>query len=216
MSKSSRAFDANERVADYFQSVKVVQDNILLFKGFLGPTIKDKPELGSVGVRAARAAGVIVDAAGKLRCPPGTPNANQFTDMQMSNCLTPSAESAARGAASMAGKLIDGARVIFKSEKVKNGSKAAAMIALQTMDYMYADGSDSMTQSTLFSMVLLKAGGAQLLDFATDSLHKRGKVSDKKKEQLEAVAEKIKRDAAIDAKNFLLATFKRRKTGSKG
>jgi len=211
MSKSSRAFDANERVADYFQSVKVVQDNILLFKGFLGPTIKDKPELGSVGVRAARAAGVIVDAAGKLRCPPGTPNANQFTDMQMSNCLTPSAESAARGAASMAGKLIDGARVIFKSEKVKNGSKAAAMIALQTMDYMYADGSDSMTQSTLFSMVLLKAGGAQLLDFATDSLHKRGKVSDKKKEQLEAVAEKIKRDAAIDAKNFLLATFKRRK-----
>ena len=215
MSKSSRAFDANERVADYFQSVKVVQDNILLFKGFLGPTIKDKPELGSVGVRAARAAGVIVDAAGKLRCPPGTPNANQFTDMQMSNCLVPSAETAARGAASMAGKLIDGARVVFKSEKIKNGSKAAAMIALQTMDYMYADGSDSMTQSTLFGMVLFKAGGAQLLDFASDSLHKRGKISDKKKEQLEAVAGKIKRDAAIDAKNFLLASFKRRKDKNK-
>jgi|688.fasta_scaffold00524_75 hypothetical protein len=211
MIKSSRAFDANERVAEYRKSVAAVQENVLLFKGFLGPTVKDRPELTSVGHRAARAAGVIVDSLGKLRCPPGTPNANQFTDMQMSNCLTPSAESAARGAASMAGKLIDGARVIFKSEKVKNGSKAAAMIALQTMDYMYADGSDSMTQSTLFGMVLLKSGGAQLLDFATDSLHRRGKISDKKKEQLEAVAGKIKRDATVDAKNFLLATLKRRK-----
>lgn len=211
MNKSSRAFDANERVAEYFQSVKVVQENVLLFKGFLGPTIKDKPELGSVGVRAARAAGVIVDATGKLRCPPGTPNANQFTDMQMSNCLVPSAETAARGAASMAGRLIDGARVVFKSEKVKNGSKAAAVFALQALDYMYVDGSDSLTQSTLFSMVLFKAGGAQLLDFAADSLNKRGKLSDKKKEQLDAVAQKIKRDAAVDAKNFLLASLKRRK-----
>ena len=211
MIQSSRAFDANERVAEYRKSVAAVQENVLLFKGFLGPTVKDRPELTSVGHRAARAAGVIVDSLGKLRCPPGTPNANQFTDMQMSNCLTPTAESAARGAASMAGKLIDGARVVFKSEKVKNGSKAAAMIALQTMDYMYADGSDSLTQSTLFGMVLFKAGGAQLLDFATDSLHKRGKISDKKKEKLESVAEKIKRDAAVDAKNFLLASLKRRK-----
>ena len=211
MIQSSRAFDANERVAEYRKSVAAVQENVLLFKGFLGPTVKDRPELTSVGHRAARAAGVIVDSLGKLRCPPGTPNANQFTDMQMSNCLTPTAESAARGAASMAGKLIDGARVVFKSEKVKNGSKVAAMFALQAMDYMYADGSDSLTQSTLFGMVLFKSGGAQLLDFATDSLHKRGKISDKKKEKLESVAEKIKRDAAIDAKNFLLASLKRRK-----
>lgn len=215
MIKSSRAFDANERVAEYRKSVSVVHDNLLLFKGFLGPTIKDKPGLGSVGVRAARAAGVIVDAAGKLRCPPGTPNANQFTDMQMSNCLVPSAETAARGAASMAGKLIDGARVIFKSQKARNGAKAAGMIALNYLDFTYADGSESLTNSTLMSIMLFKAGGAQLLDFASESLHKRGKISDKKKEQLEAVANKIKRDAAVDAKNFLLATVKRRKDKKK-
>lgn len=211
MIKSSRAFDANERVAEYLDSVATVQANVFLFKGFLGPTIKDKPELGSVGVRAARAAGVIVDAAGKLRCPPGTPNANQFTDMQMSNCLVPSAETAARGAASLASKLIDGARVILKSEKVKNGAKASALLALQTLDYMHVDGSGSLTDSTLMSAMLLRVGGAQLLDFATDSLHRRGKISDKKKEQLEAVANKLKRDAVVDAKNFLLATLKRRK-----
>lgn len=211
MTKSSRAFDANERVAQYLDSVATVQANVLLFKGFLGPTIKDKPELGSVGVRAARAAGVVVDSLGKLRCPPGTPNANQFTDMQMSNCLVPSAETAARGAASLASKLIDGAKVIFKSEKVRDAAKASAMIALQYLDYQYADGSDTLAQSTLFGMILFKSGGATLLDFATDSLHKRGKLSDKKKEQLESVAEKIKRDSVVDARNFILASFKRRK-----
>ena len=99
MIKSSRAFDANERVFEYLNSISVVQENVLLFKGFLGPTIKDNDGLETVGVRAARAAGVIVDSSGKLRCPPGTPNANQFTDLQMSNCMVPSAETAARAVA---------------------------------------------------------------------------------------------------------------------
>ena len=211
MIKSSRAFDANERVAEYRKSVAVVQENLLLFKGFLGPTIKDKPELGSVGVRAARAAGVIVDAAGKLRCPPGTPNANQFTDMQMSNCLIPSAETAARQVASLAGKMVDGARAVFKSQNAKNGAKAAGMAALQTLDYLHMDGSGSLTESTLMSMLMFKTGGAQLLDFATESLHKRGKISDDRKEQLESIASKIKRDSFVDAKNFLAVTLKRRK-----
>ena len=140
MIKSSRAFDANERVAEYRKSVAVVQENLLLFKGFLGPTIKDRPDLDSVGTRAARAAGVIVDALGKLRCPPGTPNANQFTDMQMSNCLIPSAETAAKEVASFAGKMIDGAKGILKTENVRNGAKATALAALQVLDYMHADG----------------------------------------------------------------------------
>ena len=37
--------------------------------------------------RAARAAGLILDADGKMRCPPGTPAANQFTDSTGSNCF---------------------------------------------------------------------------------------------------------------------------------
>ena len=215
MIKSSRAFDANERVAEYRKSVAVVQENLLLFKGFLGPTIKDKPELGSVGVRAARAAGVIVDAAGKLRCPPGTPNANQFTDMQMSNCLVPSAETAAREVASLAGKMIDGAKTIFKSKNVRNGAKAAGMAALQTLDYLHADGSGSLTDSTLMSMLIFRVGGAQLVDFATDSLSRRGKLSPEKKEQIENITDKIKANAAVDAKAFLMATLKRRKDKKK-
>jgi len=110
MYKSSRAFDANERVQRYRKSVSAVHENILLFKGFLGPTIKDNDALQSVGMRAARAAGVIVDSAGKLRCPPGTPNANQFTDMQMSNCLVPSAETLAAQAANAVQRFVDGFR----------------------------------------------------------------------------------------------------------
>jgi hypothetical protein len=110
MYKSSRAFDANERVQRYRKSVSAVHENILLFKGFLGPTIKDNDALQSVGMRAARAAGVIVDSAGKLRCPPGTPNANQFTDMQMSNCLIPSAETLAAQAVNAVQRFVDGFR----------------------------------------------------------------------------------------------------------
>ena len=110
MYKSSRAFDANERVQRYRKSVSAVHENILLFKGFLGPTLKDNDALQSVGMRAARAAGVIVDSAGKLRCPPGTPNANQFTDMQMSNCLVPSAETLATQAANAVQRFVDGFR----------------------------------------------------------------------------------------------------------
>lgn len=110
MYKSSRAFDANERVQRYRKSVSAVHENILLFKGFLGPTLKDNDALQSVGMRAARAAGVIVDSAGKLRCPPGTPNANQFTDMQMSNCLVPSAETLAAQAVNAVQRFVDGFR----------------------------------------------------------------------------------------------------------
>jgi hypothetical protein len=124
MIKSSRAFDANERVFEYLNSISVVQENVLLFKGFLGPTIKDNDGLQTVGVRAARAAGVIVDSLGKLRCPPGTPNANQFTDMQMSNCMVPSAETLAQQAVDASEKLADRALDGFKRGRTTKTVKA--------------------------------------------------------------------------------------------
>jgi hypothetical protein len=215
MIQSSRAFDANERVAEYRKSVAAVQENVLLFKGFLGPTVKDKPELTSVGQRAARAAGVIVDSLGKLRCPPGTPNANQFTDMQMSNCLIPSAETAARDAGKLASKLIDGARSVLKNEKVRNAAKATAMIALTWYDTQYSDGMGSLTDSTLMSLAIFKSAGADALDFASESLHKRGKMSDERKKKLDAISDSVKKSSDIDAKAFLLLTFKRRENKKK-
>ena len=56
-------------------------------KAFLGRTIRQFPNMESIGHRVARASGVIVDENGKLRCPPGTPNANQFTDLAMTGCM---------------------------------------------------------------------------------------------------------------------------------
>jgi hypothetical protein len=77
-----------------------------MVKGFLGPTVRDNDKLPSVGQHAARRAGIIIDENGKMRCPPGTPNANQFTDMQMSNCMVPSAETVANAAAQAASSLV--------------------------------------------------------------------------------------------------------------
>ena len=208
MNKSSRAFDANERVAEYRKSVSVVQDNLLLFKGYLGPTIKDNPSLNSVGTRAARAAGVIVDAAGKLRCPPGTPNANQFTDMQMSNCLVPDASQVASSAAKMMNKLVDGTRGVLSEKNVKGAKKVASLLALQAFDYKMGDGQGSITDSTLLAVSLFNSAGADVLDFAVDSLHRRRQISDKRKEQLEAISERLKSKSSVDARAFIASLSK--------
>ena len=52
--------------------------------------------VGRVSTQAFQAAGGVIDGNGKLRCPPGTPNANQFTDVDMSNCGTITAGSVVR------------------------------------------------------------------------------------------------------------------------
>lgn len=55
-------------------------------KGYLGPTLRERHQ--SVGMQAARSAGVVVDEQGKLRCPStGTTTAYEFTNLQMTNCL---------------------------------------------------------------------------------------------------------------------------------
>ena len=53
----------------------------------LGPTIRDMMPDASINLNAAIAKGIVIDANGRMRCPPGTPNANQFTDIDMSNCF---------------------------------------------------------------------------------------------------------------------------------
>lgn len=55
----------------------------------LGRTLRQMNPSGVIDLAAAVARGVIVDADGKMRCPPGTPNANQFTDEFMTNCFGP-------------------------------------------------------------------------------------------------------------------------------
>jgi hypothetical protein len=53
----------------------------------LGDSLDEIQPLAGVGVRAAARSGVLVDAAGRFRCPPGVPAANQFTDKMGSNCF---------------------------------------------------------------------------------------------------------------------------------
>jgi len=48
---------------------------------------------GNLSSRAAGAVGVLTDANGKFRCPPGTPAANQFTDEFGTNCFKPALSS---------------------------------------------------------------------------------------------------------------------------
>lgn len=62
-------------------------------KGFLGPSLKENVGLPSVGISAARNAGVDVDEDGRMRCPDGSPGAGTFTDLQQSNCKVPNVSS---------------------------------------------------------------------------------------------------------------------------
>lgn len=98
-----RGFNADARVKNADFAFRVLSDFVFT-KGFLGRSLREDRGLPSVGVSSARRAGVIVDDNGKMRCPPGTPNANQFTDINMSNCMIPSAETLAQEAADAAKK----------------------------------------------------------------------------------------------------------------
>jgi len=63
----------------------------------LGRKLKDSLE--SLLRRAANSRGLWVDDKNKLRCPPGTPAANQFTDITGSNCFIPSPRTAVQSGA---------------------------------------------------------------------------------------------------------------------
>lgn len=78
-------------------------------KSVLGQAIGAMPGVSRLIAMVAKQRGIIVDDQGKLRCPAGTPAANQFTDLQMSNCMVPSAQTLAGDAADVVGRAIRGA-----------------------------------------------------------------------------------------------------------
>jgi len=91
---SGEVYETQER---YKNSVKLKsgQPSDIEYK-ILGRKLKENVE--SLLSRAIRATGrgLWVDDKNKLRCPPGSPNANQFTDITGSNCLIPSPRQAAQ------------------------------------------------------------------------------------------------------------------------
>lgn len=204
---SSLMFDANRRVENYRKSVAFVDENVLMFKGFLGPSLKDKPELVTVGARAARAAGVIVDSLGKLRCPPGTPNANQFTDMQMSNCMVPGMGTAKKlkdRAANAMGTLLSAAGKAMDKKGVKGAMRVAAMAglaSLDVLDYNKNDGSGAMSATILAMGDIVRSAGREVAERALDRLQRNGKISQEQREQLDKVVEKL---APVAAERLVL------------
>jgi len=96
--------DGDERYIDdpeltykpYKSNKKTADEEFIEFKN-LGPKIKEG--LLSLLGRVARSRGLWVDDKNKLRCPAGTPNANQFTDITGANCFVPSPQTAAQSGA---------------------------------------------------------------------------------------------------------------------
>ncbi len=214
--RSSLAWDANQRVEAYQKSVSSVHENVLLFKGFLGPSLKDKPELASVGSRAARAAGVIVDSAGKLRCPPGTPNANQFTDMQMSNCMVPGMDVAkrmARAGKREVGELLQNAKKVLDKKEVRGASRVAAMAALATLDaldYLNVDGSGTLSAMTLISVDLFRTVGRDVADLALNRLERNGKITKEQRKDIDSIVDKLNEVGSSKYTAALLAGIRKR------
>jgi hypothetical protein len=204
---SSLAFDANLRVENYRKSVAFVDENVLMFKGFLGPSLKEKPEVASVGARAARAAGVIVDSLGKLRCPPGTPNANQFTDLQMSNCMVPGMGTAKKmkdRLANSVGTLLKFADKAMDKKGVKGAARVAtmaALVGLDVLDYNHNDGSGAMSATILAMNDIVRSAGREIAERALDRLQRNGKITQEQREQLDKVVDKL---APIAAERLVL------------
>jgi len=71
---------------DPFNPFAPYKDKGVEVKG-LGKTIGESSAGGKLINFAARAAGVVVDALGKFRCPPGTPAANRFTNERGEGCF---------------------------------------------------------------------------------------------------------------------------------
>jgi hypothetical protein len=85
--KTDEIIEESEQTLDPFSlnGDKTVATNSYGEKRLPGKTIGQRGR--SLIARAANAFGILVDEAGKFRCPPGTPAANQFTDSTGANCF---------------------------------------------------------------------------------------------------------------------------------
>lgn len=137
--KNRRGFNPDARVKDADFAFRVLSDSVFT-KGFLGRSLREDRGLPSVGIASARRAGVPVDDNGKMRCPPGTPNANQFTDINMSNCMVPSAETVAQEAADIAKQLASKAADGFKRGKHSKSPKDRDLIPKAGVGFADTDG----------------------------------------------------------------------------
>jgi hypothetical protein len=85
----------------------ITKSNKINTKILPGRPLKDRIPGGRLIARAAAMIGIITDANNKFRCPPGTPAANQFTDMRGTTCFGFSASRFAKFAAEKAVELTD-------------------------------------------------------------------------------------------------------------
>jgi len=85
----------------------ITSKNEIKTKILPGRPLKDRIPGGRLIARAAAMVGVITDANNKFRCPPGTPAANQFTDMRGTTCFGFSTSRFARFAYEKAAELTD-------------------------------------------------------------------------------------------------------------
>lgn len=156
----SLPYDANQRTSSLSKAISEVKGNIV-FKGFMGPTIKDDVSLPSLGIRAARSAGVIVDDLGKMRCPPGTPNANQFTDLQMSNCMVPSLETIAQQATDAAAKLANLSADGFKRGRSTDAVKAKDLTPVAHVGFRDENGFSAQKRVNVGNTVVSPIDGSE-------------------------------------------------------
>jgi hypothetical protein len=117
---------------------KIDKSRDIEVKRLPGKTIAERFPAGKIVNRAASRAGMIVDALGKLRCPPGTPAANQFTDVTGSNCFDVSL--------SDIGKVIGDLVQAFSMPK-------ASVVDGVDLDSVYAEGSGLRSRSSVSDRV---------------------------------------------------------------
>jgi len=101
-----KTFDLNPDVSDEIDEEISEDTSNEMQEKSLGSTLKQRMPGASIVGRAAARFGVIMDELGKMRCPPGTPAANQFTDMTGSNCFGVSPGSIVAEAVDLAQRLI--------------------------------------------------------------------------------------------------------------